>query len=268
MTSLIEHIAEVVAPHVEPDLTMRDISSWNGVPDIPSLGAQIIAIKATEGTGYISPVFQRDWINTKVAGKARMAYHFLHPSISGLAQARFFLDTVNNAGLLDGDCLAVDFEETDGLDAEAAGDTAVAFRAAVEKEANCKLVIYTNLSMAESGACANLGNNPLWIANPSRPAGNPQIPHPWTKWYFHQWGERKGIDEDICNFKSLEAFYKLAILPKPPPLAPNQRMVRLTDGKMSTTSLVLLDKLVTGFKLQSGDAVFEITEDGAPKSAI
>src|SRR5271166_4300879 len=124
MTALLE---EAISTHLARDLTMRDISSWNGVPDIPSLHSDIVAVKATEGTGYRSPVFQRDWANVELAGKARMAYHYFHPSVSALSQARFFVDTVTNAGLKTGDCLALDHESTDGLDAAATSAAAVAF---------------------------------------------------------------------------------------------------------------------------------------------
>jgi hypothetical protein len=254
-------LEEELVAHVLPDLTMRDISAWNGIPDIPSLGSQIIAVKATEGTGYRSPVFQRDWHNVEIAGKARMAYHFFHPSVSAMSQARFFVDTVNNAGLKSGDCLCIDHESTDGLNAAEVSDAAVAFRGFVEHETNCKLVVYTFDNFAKSGNCAGLGNSPLWFANPS----HLPIPLPWHDWTFQQTGVTKGIDDDVCNFKSLEAFYAMAVLPKPPPLGPNQRLVKLTDGKLSTSTLINTADFVTGFKLSSGDAVFEVIEDGLVK---
>jgi lysozyme len=264
MTSIIEHPIEAVEAAIQPDLTMRDISSWNGVPDIPSLGANIIAVKATEGTGYISPVFQRDWINVENAKRGRIAYHFFHPSVSPTAQARFFLDTVKNAGLGSGDCLALDHESTDGLTATEVATAAVAFRNAVQDEVKCSLIVYCNLSFANNGNCSGLANQPLWIADPSSPAGKPRIPEPWKSasdlWTFHQYGERGGVDEDICNFKTMDTFYKFAVLPTPPPLTPTQRMVTLTDGTVSTSSLIELANFVSGFKMISGTSVFEVTE--------
>jgi lysozyme len=265
MTSLLEGI---IHPEVKHELLMRDISGWNGVPNIPSLDASIIASKATEGTGYVSPVFQQDWINTKAAGKGRMAYHFFHPSISALAQARFFLDTVKNAKLEDGDCLMLDHESTDGLDAGSVASAAIAFRHAVEEETNCKLVIYTYINFAETGNCEGLGNSPLFIADPSSPPGHPRVPLPWHEWTMHQYGQRKGIDEDICHFTNIEDFYKLAVLPKPPPLTQDQRMVKLSDGKQSKETLISLNNFKTGFKMTCGDATFEVTEDGCPMAVI
>jgi lysozyme len=266
MTTILEHVEELL-PHATPapKLRMRDISAWNGVPDIESLPAPIIAVKATEGTGYTSPVFQRDWINVKAAGKARMAYHFLHPSISGIAQARYFLDTVKNAGLEDGDCLCVDHESTDGLNAAEVAAAAVAFKNAVQAEAKCSLVVYTFIDFAKAGNCAGLGNNPLWIADPSDPLGSPVVPEPWGLWTFQQSGVTKGISDDICNFTSIETFYKFAVLPTPPPLTPSQRMVELSDGTKTTTSLVDIANFVAGFTMTSGTATLKVTEDGMVK---
>lgn len=241
-----------------PRLRMRDISSWNGTPDMTKLNARIIAIKATEGTGYTSPVFHTDWKNAKEHDKARIAYHFFHPSISAVAQARFFLDTVKNSGLLDGDCLAIDLETTDGMHAADVAEQAVKFRAMVQKEAKCELIVYTDLSFARAGNCAGLGKSPLWIANPSRPAGDPEIPEPWNHWTFHQYGVTKGIDDDIANMTSLTEFDKLAILPTPPPLGPNQRLVRITDGKVYKETVINLENFVAGFTLTMGDATFKV----------
>jgi lysozyme len=268
MTTLFheaEHAVEDVFT-TSAKLTMRDISAWNGIPDIPSLGAAIIASKATEGTGYKSPVFQRDWLNTKAAGKGRIAYHFFHPSISAIAQARFFLDTVKNAGLEAGDCLALDLEQSDGLDSLQVSKTAQQLRDFVQNEVKCSLIIYTYLNFAETGNCAGLGNQPLWIADPSSPEGHPRVPLPWTLWSFHQYGVTKGIDDDVCNFTSMETFYKFAVLPEPPPLAPNQRLIHLTDGTVSKDTLVNIENLVAGYKMTAGTAEFAVLEDGLPKS--
>jgi lysozyme len=244
------------------DLKMRDISAWNGVPNITSLDADIVAIKATEGTGYLSPVFAQDWTNAERAGKARMAYHLLHPSLSSLAQVRFFLDSVKAAGLKDRDGLCVDFEETDGLDAGNVAQKGREFRDAVEKETKCKLVVYTFINFAQSGNCEGLGNQPLWIADPSDLPAHPRVPLPWTDWMFHQYGQRRGIDEDLCNFSSLESFYKIAVLPSPPPLTADQRMLKLSDAKTTKETLINLNNFVTGFKMTAGDATFEVTDGG------
>lgn len=237
---------------------MRDISSWNGVPDISSLNAEIIAVKATEGTGYTSPVFAQDWHNVRHAGKKRMAYHFFHPSISALAQVRHFVDTVKSVSLLDGDCLALDHEATDGMPADQVAEQAIKFREAIEKECHCKLIIYTFRNFAQSGNCAGLGKSPLWIADPSHPAGHPEVPLPWHHWDFHQYGETKGIDDDLANFDTLAEYDKLAVLPEPPPLHKDQRRISLHDGQTVKETIIHIENFVPGFTMKAGDATFKV----------
>lgn len=239
-------------------LRMRDISAWNGVPDIKSLNAEIIAVKCTEGTGYLSPAFAEDWENVRHAGKKRMAYHFFHPSISAIAQVRFFLDNVKGVSLLDGDTLALDHESTDGMEAPAVAAAAVNFRAALEKETKCKLIIYTFRNFAWTGNCEGLGDSPLWIADPSHPAGHPEVPLPWHRWDFHQYGVTRGIDDDLANFETVAEYEKLAVLPTPPPLTEHQRRIQLTDGKMVKETIINLDNFLPGFQMDAGDATFKV----------
>ena len=240
-------------------LKMRDISSYQGEPNLLSLDCQIIAIKATEGTGYKSPTFQAMWAQAKKDKLARMAYHFLHPSISGVAQARFFLDSVKNAGLETGDLLALDLEDSDGLGAAEVATVARVFTRAVEEEVKCSVVVYTYLDFANRGNCVGLEYNPLWIAEPSSPAGQPVIPKPWKVWSFHQYGIVRGVDADVANFQTVEQLDKIGVLTGPPPLQPNQRNLILSDGTMTVERVVNIDNLVHGFHLEAGDSSFRIT---------
>lgn len=240
-------------------LRMRDISNWQGTPNIDAIhDAHIIASKATEGTGYLSPAFQRDWIGTKEAGKARMAYHYFHPSVQVAAQVRFFLDNVKTAGLLNGDMLAVDLEEADGMQPAEVSAAAAMFVDMVNSETKGHCTVYTFFNFAEIGNCAGLGKHPLWIADPSRPAGQPRIPHPWKAWDFHQYGIIRGEDADIANFGNLDAMLPLGVLVSSPEPKADERILRVSDGETEVEHIIGLDKLVTGFEMKSGKAVFQI----------
>lgn len=247
-------------------LKMQDVSNWQKDVDIKTeaeqAGIQVIAIKATEGTGYVSPSFQTQWQAAKSDKLGRIAYHYLHPSLSAVAQARAFLNEVKNAGTEPGDCLAVDIEVNDGLTPAQVAENAVAFRNEVQKETKCSLIVYSFVNFIEAGNCNGLGSQPLWIADPSSSVGNPRVPAPWTLWSFQQYGTQKGIDVDVCNFDSLDILDKFAIVPPPLPLTPNQRMVKLTDGKTSKETLIEIGNLVPGFSVIAGDAVFTITQSG------
>ena len=237
---------------------MRDVSNYQADVNVAELPEHIIAVKATEGTGYISPSFQKQWKAAKDAGKARIAYHFNHPSLSAVAQGRAFLNVVEEAGLEENDCLAADIEVNDGLHPEAVSDQAVQLRNWIEEETKCKLIIYTYLSFAESGNCAGLGEQPLWIADPSRPPANPRIPEPWKDWVFHQTGIVKGIDSDVFHSDNVEDLFKYSGLYKPPPLGEHERQVYLSDGEVERDTIVHVDNFIAGFEMRVGRALFRI----------
>lgn len=73
-----------------------DVSHWQGGIDWNGVAGNGIAfayIKATEGTGYTDPSFDRNYVDSYDQGIIRGAYHFARPNISsGAAQARFFVD--------------------------------------------------------------------------------------------------------------------------------------------------------------------------------
>ena len=64
-------------------------------------------------------------------------------------------------------------------------------------------IVYTFLSFAQQGNCAGLGHYPLWIAEPSAPAGRPVVPRPWLTWKFHQYGTTRvgtnTVDVNVFN---------------------------------------------------------------------
>ncbi|KAI6042039.1 glycoside hydrolase family 25 protein [Pisolithus marmoratus] len=63
--------------------------NWTTVVDN---GISFVYIKATEGTSYISPSFNSQYIGATKAGLIRGGYHFARPDKSdGATQARFFL---------------------------------------------------------------------------------------------------------------------------------------------------------------------------------
>jgi hypothetical protein len=61
------------------------------------------------------------------------------------------------------------------------------------------------LSFADAGNCHGLGGWPLWMSDPSSPAGRPRIPSPWSTYAIHQFGTTGSIDRDTANYESLGA---------------------------------------------------------------
>ncbi len=188
-----------------------DISHYQSA--IPA--GSFCVLKATEGLTYVDPDFAGWWRDLAASGTLRGAYHFFHPGLDPVEQADHFLATVLAQGLRPGDTLWLDHEalslasprrtvlppsERLGMEAafSAADSRASAARRfcdrVISKAGRCG--VYTFLSFTQAGHCAGLGDLPLWMADPSRPAGQPRVPAPWTHAVMHQYAETSGVDRD------------------------------------------------------------------------
>jgi GH25 family lysozyme M1 (1,4-beta-N-acetylmuramidase) len=172
-----------------------DISAYQS--SIPA--GDFCIMKATEGLSYNDGPFVGRWRTLAQRGTLRGAYHFSHPKNDPTAEADHFLRIVRAAGLKPGDILVLDHEASDGTSAAHCAAWARTWCQHVTDAVGYKPVVYTFLSFAQEGRCEGLGQYPLWMADPSRPAGNPRVPAPWTKWVLHQYGSPGGVDANVFN---------------------------------------------------------------------
>jgi lysozyme len=175
-------------------------------------------IKATEGITIRDPEFAINWQQAKAIGIVRGAYHFAHPANGAASEARAFVDQVRAHGLNAGDLLALDLETSDNLSPARVSEFARNWCADVTRDTGHTPVVYTFLSFAQQGNCAGLGHYPLWIAEPSLPAGRPIVPQPWSTWAFHQYGTAPvGTNTvDVNVFHGDNAALKAFANPAPP----------------------------------------------------
>jgi GH25 family lysozyme M1 (1,4-beta-N-acetylmuramidase) len=189
-----------------------DVSHWQGSINWSSVrsGGIIWAyMKATEGTSYTDPRFDRNYRASYRAGLIRGAYHFALPNrSSGAAQARFF---VRNGGSWSGDGQtlppALDIEynpygrDCYGLSARHMRRWIRGFSNTVKNRSGRYPVIYTTLDWWTRCTRNNgrFGNtNPLWIARWSSSPGT--LPNGWAFWTFWQYtssGSVTGISGDV-----------------------------------------------------------------------
>lgn len=162
-------------------------------------GLSFVFIKATEGHTYTSPVQGKQADQARAAGCVVGFYHFLWPG-NIQEQAEYFVEKCDS---VPGDLLVVDWETTgEGTHASCAEKDA--FIAAVKKlRPGHKVGLYCNTDFwLHKDVTSDCGDF-LWIADPNHPAGSPGIQHPWT---FHQYSWAGGIDRDVANFASADAF--------------------------------------------------------------
>jgi hypothetical protein len=189
-----------------------DVASFQGSPGSwASAVGDIVwaAVKLTEleanGTKYVNPDAKADMDWLKSNNKARVAYLFGHPSVSATDTVSFFLSEFNDLGLLDTDGVALDLETTDGLSAQQVAAWAVDVQSQLHSSLGRVPLLYTFIDFANEGNCAGLGDYPLWIADPSNPAGHPVVPAPWKTWAIHQYATTANIDRDVANYASQSA---------------------------------------------------------------
>ncbi len=114
-------------------------------------------------------------------------------------------------------------------------------------------VVYTFLSFAEEGNCAGLGHYPLWIAEPSAPAGRPVVPKPWSTWKFHQYGTtRVGTNTvDVNVFNGDTAALKQFANPAPKPKEETEvQSGSLNNGASAVTAIAIPFGSATGDRLR------------------
>jgi lysozyme len=192
-----------------------DVASYQGPPGswVPVAGdIKWAAVKLTEfqpgGLQYVNPDALADWNYLGAHNLGRIGYMFGHPGAGVTESVDLFTHELRSLGLRDTDMVALDLEVTDGLGPAAVDAWAASVCANLHDRLHRLPVLYTFLSFAEAGNTASLGKYPLWIADPSSPAGSPHVPAPWTTWAIHQYDISGSIDRDDANYLTLPGMQK------------------------------------------------------------
>jgi hypothetical protein len=170
-------------------------------------GLSYVFVKATESTGYRNPRYDAQVAHARAHGLIVGHYHFAHGG-NAVAQADYFLAV---AQIKPGDLIAYDWEEAHTSQA----DRDAWMKHVKAKRPNNKVVLYCNKAFWKGRDTESYAGDGLWIADPDRPAGKPDVQHPWV---FHQYSTAGGIDHDVANFPSVEALKAWAsgTVAKPP----------------------------------------------------
>lgn len=219
-----------------------DVSSFQGVPGQWRAKAGAIdwaAVKFTELStqgAYRNPTAAEDWQFLGQQNKVRIAYAFGHPSVLPSATVELLADMLRPLGLDDGDGIALDLETTDGLSAPTVAAWARATTAAMRHVFGRASILYSDLAFFEAGNCAGCDESLPWIADISRPAGQPRIPPLFRTWALHQFSWTP-LDRDVANYATPAAMR--AAIGKPAPAKPPEgRTVAVTaDGTKSLQAI-------------------------------
>jgi lysozyme len=223
-----------------------DVSNYQGKFDWSAVtGLSFGIYRMTQGLGQNtnSPDPDAAWNNEqlKAQGLIRGAYHFFDPTLSGEAQAQYFVTHRSLIGFDNSDMLWLDHETVGASPADTSA-AAVAFMTELDKLApHNPRGVYTYISFATSGHCVGLDEWPLWLAYPAATA--PVPPPPWAKWTFWQWGLRNGVDADAFNGTAAELQAWVASYATPTPQAhdalPNTSITTLANQHDRTVPEVI-----------------------------
>jgi len=203
----------------------EDRSDFQPVTPVGSL--DFIFYKATEGLTWESKTYPANIAQARSESKPLGSYHFLHPGLSGAAQARFFLDFIRrHGGLRDGDQLVVDSELMAGVQPASPRSHLgldlghppgpAAFALAVSGVDACTklfldtlhglvnpgkhpLLTYTMGSVGQHLHATASAHPLLWFARPGITAPTAAQIAPWKHWRYWQWGIVRNVDKDAYN---------------------------------------------------------------------
>lgn len=174
-----------------------DVSGWQGTinyTEVKNAGIQIVYMKASEGTNFVDPYFNKNYENAKANGLKVGFYHYLTArSIEdAIEEARFFVSVIAKKVP---DCrLAMDFESFGNLSPSEITQIGLTFMQTVENLSKKQMIIYSDTSNASYRFFGELTNYPLWVAQyeveEPTPNGNWST---WAGWQYTDAGEVPGI---------------------------------------------------------------------------
>lgn len=168
-----------------------DVSHYQGKIDWFSVARSTVKFafaKATEGTGYVDPLFARNWAGIQEAGLFRGAYHFGRPCGDPESQAAHFAAVVGPLGFRDLPPV-LDLEQSDKQKASDVLEWARAFMTKAEALFGRKLIVYTGYFWRGDMGNPNdafFRERLLWLAAYN---SKPVVPASWNQWTFWQYTE-------------------------------------------------------------------------------
>lgn len=256
-------------------ITGCDIASYQGPPGAwVSVAGDIgfAAVKLTElstAGPYVDPDAGADWAWLGEHGKLRMAYFYAHPAAPVADTVALFEGALSALGYTDDDMVSIDLETTDGRTAADVAAWTADVLGLLQRDLDRVPVVYTYIGFAEAGNCAGLDRWPLWIADPSSPAGHPRVPAPWTSFVMHQFDITGDIDRDVAAWPSAAEMAAALGRPKSPvPVTPVPALIAedpmlLNKGAGAVTPIAIPDTAKSLRFLAADSAELEVEFHGS-----
>ncbi|SDJ37010.1 glycoside hydrolase family 25 protein [Nonomuraea jiangxiensis] len=188
-------LAPVAEARQQPLTYGQDVSNYQPLYDWATSSAQFGIIKATEGVDFRDASFARHWQELGKKGIVRGAYHYGHPAGDPIAEANYFLSTVNAQPAKPGDLLVLDLETTDGKSVAEVNAWAKTWLSYVKAKTGITPMFYSSWRFADTYG-RGLSAYPLWVAHYGKEKGTVTPPADWKTWTIHQYSDSP-IDQDV-----------------------------------------------------------------------
>jgi len=198
----------------------QELIDW---PKVKASGVSFAIIKASEGTGYVDPMFEENFRGAVDAGIIPGTYHFFLPRFDALLQANHYLSTIKEI-VGSHPCLppCIDLE-TAGATKAAMNASVSSFMQELERVSGRPGMLYTSPGFWSTYLPVPVFNqyrltistidwavkNPLWLAHYT--TGWPSQVYPWAGWTFWQYsssgkisGIRTRVDMNLFNGSSAD----------------------------------------------------------------
>ena len=162
---------------------------------------QFAFIRVSKSDSLVDSLYQKNYNEAKMLGIPCGAYHFLTDTVSGKAQAEFFLSHVK---FEPGDLPPVLDVEIDSPDIVTKANEWLEI---VEKKCGVKALIYTNMHVYASWIKndSSLNNHDLWLAKPR--GEMPDVPN-CKFWQFTHEGHVWGIIDNVVDINMFNGTHK------------------------------------------------------------
>lgn len=152
-----------------------DISRWNPV-DLSKVPCEFVIVKATQGTGYVSPTYKSQIAQADSLGKLLGVYHYAS-SGGAIAEAKHFLDTVKD--YIGRAILCLDWEGDQNVNFKNP-EYALSWLRYVKQETGITPFIYMSKSVCRQYASVWDASFPLWCAQYKNQQPSGYQENPWT----------------------------------------------------------------------------------------
>lgn len=152
-----------------------DISRWNPV-DLSKVPCDFVIVKATQGTGYVSPTYKSQIAQADSLGKLLGVYHYAS-SGGAVAEAKHFLNTVKD--YIGKAIMVLDWEGEQNSNFKNP-EYALSWLRYVKQETGITPFIYMSKSVCRQYASVWDASYPLWCAQYKNQQPSGYQENPWT----------------------------------------------------------------------------------------